>query len=134
MRSSVIFLFSFTGLHSDKADAFTRRVDGIELNFREASNHYRLHSDASLNALQLVSDEIEAFIKNWCLTGVNSLPLFSWSSSGHHLRNGPRMIRDPRFHRRSDAQAAVNLAEVVVGKVQCDCGFVVLQLFAEGIR
>src|SRR5712692_9335426 len=44
------------------------------------------------------------------------------------------MIRQTRFHRGSDAQTRMNTAEIVIGEVQCDSGFQVRELLAEGIR
>ena len=46
----------------------------------------------------------------------------------------PNMVGDTRFHRGSDAQTRMNTAEIVIGEVQCDSGFQVRELLAEGIR
>lgn len=49
-------------------------------------------------------------------------------------RNCPNMIRDPRLHRQTRAQGLMELAEVVVGKMQGNGSLVALVLLAEGVR
>jgi hypothetical protein len=46
----------------------------------------------------------------------------------------PQVIGQPCRHCRCNPQAGVNPNEIVKGKVQGDCGFQVLQLFAEPVR
>jgi hypothetical protein len=45
----------------------------------------------------------------------------------------PNVVRDPRFHGRSDAQGLVRAAEVVIGEVQSVGAPQVVPLLAEGV-
>src|SRR5437667_5166956 len=46
----------------------------------------------------------------------------------------PNVIGNPCFHRRSHAQAAVNTAEIVMGKIQRHSGFQIFQFSGESNR
>ena len=48
--------------------------------------------------------------------------------------NGPRMITDASFHRRSDAQGLVNANEIVVHMKQRQHSDVIFELLTEGVR
>jgi len=52
---------------------------------------------------------------------------------GNHFFQTPNVIGDASGHRRSNAQGLVNPAEVVIHKVQRDCGLVILNLLGKAI-
>ena len=51
-----------------------------------------------------------------------------------NVRNRPRTLTDPRFHRRGNAQGLVDANEVVVHMEQSQHSDVIFQLLAEGVR
>jgi hypothetical protein len=57
----------------------------------------------------------------------------SISLSREQFREIPDVVGDPRFHRRGNAERAMNAAEDVVGEIQAERGPVVLKLGADAV-